>query len=452
MLVGVVADDLDGVLVCADRAVCAKTEELGLEHAFATHRDLLFCRERGEGDVVVDADGEVIFRLRQLEVVVDGGDHGRGGVGRAKTIAAADDYGSVGLTVESGLDVEVERLAIGTRLLGAVEDSDCLDGLRNSGEETLDREWAIEVYAYHADLLTLLCHVVDGLAGGLGCRTHEDDDAVGIGSAIVCEGLVLATGDFADLGHVVLDDGGNRIVVAVAALTMSEESLRVLGHTLCLRMLRRECALAELLDSLPVNERTEILHVHHLDLVVLVACAEAVEEVDERDAGLDGSEVRYGSEVHDLLDGAFAEHGEARLAACHDVAVVAEDTERVGGKGARRYVEDGREELSTDLVHIGDHEQEALRRREGCREGASLEGAVDGTCGATLGLHLLDGDGIAEEVLAALRRPLVNVLRHRGRRRDGVDGGDLREHICYVRGGFVTITSDEFLFLCHLIC
>ena len=47
-----------------------------------------------------------------------------------------------------------------------------------------------------------------------------------------------------------------------------------------------------------------------------------------------------------------------------------------------------RRQLARDLVHVGDHQQQALRRREGGRERARLQRAVDRAGRARLRLHL----------------------------------------------------------------
>ena len=78
----------------------------------------------------------------------------------------------------------------------------------------------------------------------------------------------------------------------------------------------------------------------------------------------------------------------AGLPAGHDVGVVAEDRQRVGGQRARRDVDDERRQLAGDLVHVGDHQQQALRGREGRGQRAGLQRAVDGAGGAAFGLHL----------------------------------------------------------------
>jgi len=51
---------------------------------------------------------------------------------------------------------------------------------------------------------------------------------------------------------------------------MCEEYVWILGHTAHLRMLWREGTLAEILDSLPVNQWTQILLINDLNLLILV--------------------------------------------------------------------------------------------------------------------------------------------------------------------------------------
>jgi hypothetical protein len=61
------------------------------------------------------------------------------------------------------------------------------------------------------------------------------------------------------------------------------------------------------------------------NLLHFVGGAEAVEEVQEGDARLQGGGLGDQGEVHDFLDVVGAEHGPAGGAAGHDVGVVAED-------------------------------------------------------------------------------------------------------------------------------
>ncbi len=288
-------------------------------------------------------------------------------------------------------------------------------------------------------LVALGSLVVDHFADSLASRTHTDDDVLCVSSAVVVERTVLATGDFADLLHVVGNDVGYAVVVTVAALAVSEEDIGVLRHTAHLRTHRRQSTLTELLECLVVNERTEILHIHRLYLLVLVRSTETVEEVEERYAALDSSEVSNTCEVHHLLYGSLSEHSETGLAASHDILVVTEDTEHVRSERTSRYMEDGRDELTGDLVHVRDHEEQTLRSRESGGQRTCVQRTVNSTCCTGLRLHLLHEYGLAEKVLATCGCPLVHVLCHRRRRRDRIDSSYLGEHVSHMCRSCVTI-------------
>ena len=181
----------------------------------------------------------------------------------------------------------------------------------------------------HTELVALLCLEVDDLLDSLARRTHTDDDVLCIRSTIVGEWAIGAAGDLRDLVHIVANDVSYLVVVWVAALAVSEEHIWVLSHTTHHRTHRRECAIAELLERLHVNEWTQVFHIHYLNLLVLVRSTETVEEVEEWHAALDSSEVSNTSEVHHLLYATLSEHSETCLAARHHVLVVAEDTKSV---------------------------------------------------------------------------------------------------------------------------
>ena len=291
----------------------------------------------------------------------------------------------------------------------------------------------------HTEFVALLCLVVDHLADSLACRTHTDDDVLSVRSTVVGEWAIGAAGDLGDLVHIVAHDVSYLVVVWVAALAVSEEHIWVLSHTTHHRAHRRECAIAELLERLHIEERTQVFHIYYLYLLVLVRGAETVEEVEEWHAALDSSEVSHTCEVHDLLYATFSQHSEARLAARHHVLVVAEDTEGVACQGTSRHVENRWDKLTRDLVHVRNHEEQTLAGGEGGGESTCVECAVHSTCSTCLRLHLLYQHCLAEEVLATCCSPLVHVLRHRRRWGDRIDGSHLGEHIRDMRRSSVTI-------------
>ena len=228
---------------------------------------------------------------------------------------------------------------------------------------------------------------------------------------------------------------------------MLEEGIAVLVGAAHMGMLGIEGMLTEGLDGVHVAHLGEVLIIPDRDLLDLVAGAEAVEEVDEGDLAGQRREMGDGAEIHDLLHVALAEHGKAGLAAGHHVGMVTEDVQRVGGNGTRGNMEHAGELLGSDLVHIGDHQQQALRRRVGGRQSAGAEGAVHRAGRAGLGLHLDDLHAGAEDVLQSVGAPLVNKVGHGARGGDGVNRGNFAERIGYMRGSVITVHGLHFS--CH---
>ena len=164
VVLGVVADDLDRVLVRADRAVRAKAPEHALL-AVALRHDERFVAEHVLVivHVVDDSDHIAVKRLLGGHVLEDVRAHLRREVLRADAVAAGEDL-RVGILDEAlllrlsdrGAGVEVERVADRARLLRAVEDGDDLDGLGDRLDEVLHRERTVEVHLHEADLLAIL--------------------------------------------------------------------------------------------------------------------------------------------------------------------------------------------------------------------------------------------------------------------------------------------------------
>ena len=69
VLVGVVADDLDGVLVCADGSVAAETPELACDRSCGSGIGAVLLGEGKSGNVVDDSEGEVILGLVCREIL-----------------------------------------------------------------------------------------------------------------------------------------------------------------------------------------------------------------------------------------------------------------------------------------------------------------------------------------------------------------------------------------------
>ena len=158
------------------------------------------------------------------------------------------------------------------------------------------------MYVNHTNLLALRDEVVDSLLSSLTSRTHEDDDVLSVLSTIVVEAVVVTTSDLGHLLTVLLYYVRDILIICVACLTVCEELVWILSSTTCYRALWRECTVTELLDILHRSDSLDVLHVHNLDLMILVRCTETIKEVYEWNLCLKSSEVRNGCKVHNLLN------------------------------------------------------------------------------------------------------------------------------------------------------
>ena len=290
-------------------------------------------------------------------------------------------------------------------------------------------------------------HVIDDLLGDVADGAHGNDDPLSVGSTIVVEELIVGAQLGVDLVHVLLHHGGQSVVVGVAGLAMLEEDVAVFVGAAHVGMLGIERMLAEGVHGVHVAHFLEIVIIPGSDLLDLVRGPEAVEEVDEGNAALDGSQMRHGGEVHDLLRIILAEHGKAGLTAGHDVGVIAEDVQRVGGNRTGRNMEHAGQQLAGDLVHVGDHQQQALRGGVGGGHCTGGQGAVDRTSGASFGLHLTHLDGGTENVLLTSGGPLIHQVCHGRGRGNRIDSRHFGKRIADICGRVVTVHGLELS--CH---
>ena len=449
------ADDLDRVLVGAYRTVRPQAEEQRLECTGLGERNLLAHGQRAEGHVVHDAHRKLVLGLVGPEV----GEHGqhlrRRGVFGRKAVAAADDerfaVGRNILAVGECLDdIQVERVAVGTRFLRTVEHADALHRFGQHLAQVFHRERAVEVYRHDAHLPATGVQVVDRLPEGFRHRPHRHDDMLGIFCPVVYERLVLAASDLRNLAHRLGNHVGHGVIETVGGLAGLEIDVGVLRRTAGDGVLGVERPPAELSQRIAVEHGGQGGLVDQLDLLDLVRGTEAVEEVQERHARFERHDMRHARQIHHLLYRRGGQHGEPGLAGGHDVLVVSENRQRLCGQRTRRDVEHARQQFAGDLIHIGDHQQQTLRRGERRRQGTALQRTVHGACGTGFGLHLDNFHRFAENILATLGGPLVHEFGHGRRRRDGIDRRNFREHVCNMCRSVVTITSDKFLF-CHFV-
>ncbi len=154
-------------------------------------------------------------------------------------------------------------------------------------------------------------------------------------------------------------------------------------------------------------------------------------------------------QVHLFLHRSGGQHGKTGLPCSIDVAVVPEDTQGMACQGPGTHVKHRGQQLTGNLIHIGDHKQQPLRGRIGGGQGSRLQGAVDGSRRSPLTLHLRQPHRPPEHVFSSVGRPLVHIFGHRRRWRNGINAGHLTEHVTDMRSGIITITCDELFLFCH---
>src|SRR6476661_7074679 len=150
-----------------------------------------------------------------------------------------------------------------------------------------------------------------------------------------------------------------------------------------------------------------------VDLGHLMRGAETVEEMYKRYARFERDGMADESKVLGLLNRGGAEHTETGGASCHYIAVITKYGESLRGQSTGSHVEHDRRKLACDLVHIRDHQEQALGGGECSGERACLQSPVYGSGGATFTLHLHDRRYSAPNIGHTFRGPLVCPLGHR---------------------------------------
>ena len=229
-VVGSLADDLDGVLIGAHGAIGAETVEQRAHGGGIFGVELGIVVQAGMGDIVLDADGEVVLGRGFLQFVEDALDHGGCEFLGGQAVAAADDLAGLVAHFHQRRDhVAVERLADGAGLLGAVQNRERFRGSRQRGMEGFDGERAVQADLEEAYLLAGGVEGVHGFVGHFGAGTHHNEDALGVRGANVIEQMVMPAHNGAELVHGVLDDGGRSEVERVHRFARLEIDIGILS-------------------------------------------------------------------------------------------------------------------------------------------------------------------------------------------------------------------------------
>ena len=383
----------------------------------------------------------MILRLGQQQIIIHRLDLGGSSVLAGQAVTAGKDFGTVLIIDVSGADVLIQGLTDGADLLHTVQDSHLFHGLRHSRQQVLGREGTEQVYLQEAHLLAPVIQVLHRLLNAAGNRAHGHDDPLRVGSTVIIKEVILPARQLADFGHIVLNDVGELVIVAVVGLAKLEINVGVIHQGTHPGILGIQRIGAEPGQCVIVHQLGQVAVLQGLHLLNLMAGAEAVEEMQERDAGLDSGQMCHTGQVHDLLHAAGVEHSKAGLAAVHHIRVIAENRKCVGTHRTGSHMQYAGQTLTGDTMHGGDHQHQALRGGEAGGQCAGLQCTVASAAGAGLRLHLHQADRLIKDVLSSLCGPLIRVLRHGRRRGDGVNRRYLGKGIRHICRGFVTIAD-----------
>ena len=220
--------------------------------------------------------------------------------------------------------------------------------------------------------------------------------------------------------------------------------VRILHAAAQRRMVRVESAAAEFIHRTVVQESCQFVIFQHFDFLHFMGSPEPVKEIQERHPAFDRRQMGDRRQIHHLLHAAFGQHGEAGLPRRHHVGMVAENADCIGADDPGADMEYAGQQLAGDFVHVGNHQQKSLRGGVGRRQRAGLQRAVHSTRRAAFRLHFHHLHGLAENVLAPLRRPFIDILRHVGRRRNRKDCRHIGERVRNVCGRRVSVHCLHF--------
>ena len=224
----------------------------------------------------------------------------------------------------------------------------------------LRAERPVQVHLHETGLGSAAVKLVHGLAHRAGNTSHGHHHIRGIRCAIVVEELVVTSGDGVDLSEILLHDARKGVVIWIACLAVLEESVGILDGAAHQRMLGIERTGAEGSERVAVQQRAQALGIDLFDSRDLMRCTESVKEMHERGPSLQRSQMRHGSEVHDLLDAAGTQHGKSGIAAAHHVGMVAENAHGMRTDGTCGHMQNDRQALARYTVQHRYHQHQSL--------------------------------------------------------------------------------------------
>ena len=255
-----VADDLDGVLVCANGTVGTETKELAAKETFRSGVDFFCGHDVVACYVIYDTNGEMILRGISVHIVEYGFDHGRREFLAAHTIAAANNLSHSALFEESRDYIFIKRFAEGAGFFCSVENCDVLNGFWDSVNKCFCGERSVKSDFNSTELRTALgVEIVDRFFNCFCAGAHENDDIFSIRSAYIIKDVVLSAEFLCELVHNVLNDAGCCFVETVSSFSVLEIDVGVLCCASLVRVFGVKSSFAEFLNSVPIYHGFEVI-------------------------------------------------------------------------------------------------------------------------------------------------------------------------------------------------
>ena len=169
-----------------------------------------------------------------------------------------------------------------------------------------------------------------------------------------------APGAPAKLAHQFPDHLGHPGVERVDGLAGLKVGVGILRGAADARPLWRQRTVAVGQDQLFRYQGAQVVVGEHFDGVEFVRRAKAVEEVQERHSGAQRGRLGDQGQVVGLLHRGRRQQRETGLAHRHHILVVSEYRKALGGNRSCCDMDHGSGQLAGDLVHVRDHQQQAL--------------------------------------------------------------------------------------------
>ena len=140
-------------------------------------------------------------------------------------------------TAQCGENIQKQRFTDTAGFLGAVQDSDLLNGSGQDGEQMFCGERTVEMYFHHTDFVSFCIEIVYHFFAGIAYGTHGNQYFSGILCTIIVKGFVGCAEFFVDQIHVFHDQINGFLIGHIAGFTMLEKSFRLFRAADQMRMI-----------------------------------------------------------------------------------------------------------------------------------------------------------------------------------------------------------------------